>query len=293
MIPFYLSLNVYKEMIVYTTKDEVIRHLDYQRSKQKNIGFVPTMGALHQGHISLVNRSIRENDSTVVSIFVNPTQFNDPSDLKKYPRTPQEDLKLLEENGVDVVFLPSVKEIYPETDRRLFDLGGLDRVMEGAKREGHFNGVAQVVSKLFQICNPHRAYFGEKDFQQLVIIRRLVYLLDKNIEIVPCAIIREKDGLAMSSRNIRLGPEERKEAPFIYQTLREAAKLIDKLTPEEIKRWVRNQFLKKPMMELDYFEIVEDKALKSIESWDEEVNKVGCLAVILGGIRLIDNMKFD
>ena len=293
MIPFYLSLNVYKEMIVYTTKDEVIRHLDDLRSKQKNIGFVPTMGALHPGHISLVSRSILENDSTVVSIFVNPTQFNDPADLKKYPRTPQEDLKLLEENGVDVVFLPPVKEIYPKTDRRLFDLGGLDRVMEGATREGHFNGVAQVVSKLFQICNPQRAYFGQKDFQQLVIIRHLVKLLDMDIKIVSCAIIREKDGLAMSSRNIRLGPEERKEAPFIYQTLSEAGELIDKLTPEEIKLWVRNRFRQKSMMELDYFEIVEDKGLKSIKSWNEEVNKVGCLAVILGGVRLIDNLKFD
>jgi pantoate--beta-alanine ligase len=293
MIPFYLSLNVYKEMIVFTTKDEVIRHLDHLRSMQKNVGFVPTMGALHQGHISLVTRSKLENDCTVVSIFVNPTQFNDPADLKKYPRTPQEDLNLLEENGVDVVFLPPEKEIYPETDRRLFDLGGLDRVMEGATREGHFNGVAQVVSKLFQINNPHRAYFGQKDFQQLVIIRHLVKLLDKNIEIVSCAIIREKDGLAMSSRNIRLGPEERKEAPFIYQTLQKAAELTDKLTPEEVKRWVRNQFRQKPMMELDYFEIVEDKGLKSISSWNEEVNKVGCIAVLLGGIRLIDNMKFD
>lgn len=293
MIPFYLSLIVFKEMIIYTTKDEVIRHLDDLRSKQKSMGFVPTMGALHQGHISLITKSVRENDHTVVSIFVNPTQFNDPSDLKKYPRTPRKDLKLLEKNGTDVVFLPPVKEIYPKTDRRIFDLDGLDRVLEGTKREGHFNGVAQVVSKLFQICNPTRAYFGQKDFQQLVIIRHLVKLLEMNIEIVPCAIIREKDGLAMSSRNIRLSPEERKEAPLIYKTLREAVDLMDELGPKEVKRWVRNRFRQNPMMELDYFEIVEDKALKSIISWEEKVNKVGCLAVILGGIRLIDNMKFD
>ncbi len=206
-------------MIVYTTKDELIRHLDELRGQQKSIGFVPTMGALHQGHISLVNRSIKENDCTVVSIFVNPTQFNDPGDLEKYPRTPEEDLKLLRKNGVKVVFMPPIHEIYPKPDQRRFDLGGLDQVMEGATREGHFNGVALVVSKLFRIIKPNRAYFGQKDFQQLVIIRHLVGLLDMNIEIVACPIISEKDGLAMSSRNMRLNPGSEKLAPFIYQTL--------------------------------------------------------------------------
>ncbi len=280
-------------MIVYRTKEELILHLEDLRGKQKSIGFVPTMGALHQGHMSLVTRSVQENDCTVASIFVNPTQFNDPTDLEKYPRTPQEDLKLLQENGADVVFMPPVDEIYPETDRRQFDLGGLDRVMEGATREGHFNGVAQVVSKLFQIIQPKRAYFGQKDFQQLVIIRHLVKLLDMNIEIVACPIIREGDGLAMSSRNIRLKPEERKEAPFIYHTLREAVEKKGELSPRELKLWVNKRFNQHPLMDLDYFEIVEDKALKPLESWNEEVNKVGCLAVILGGVRLLDNMIFD
>jgi pantoate--beta-alanine ligase len=189
--------------------------------------------------------------------------------------------------------MPPVHEIYPEPDRKQFDLGGLDLVMEGATREGHFNGVAQVVSRLFRLTEPHRAYFGQKDFQQLVIIRHLVKLLGMNIEIVACPIIRESDGLAMSSRNIRLGPEERMEAPFIYRTLREAVGLKGERSPQEIRMLVRNRIEQHPLMELVYFEIVDDKALKSIESWHEHSNKVGCIAVILGGVRLIDNMFFD
>jgi len=280
-------------MIVYRTKEELISHLDDLRGKQKSIGLVPTMGALHKGHISLVTRSTRENDSTVVSIFVNPTQFNDPSDLEKYPRTPEKDLEMLQTNGVHVVFMPPVEEMYPDADRRLFDLEGLDQILEGASREGHFNGVAQIVSKLFQITNPSRAYFGQKDFQQLVIIRHLVQYLEMDLKIVACPIIREKDGLAMSSRNIRLNRKERKEAPFIYQTLLKAVEMQGEYTPEKLKAWVRTRFDQHPLMELDYFEIIEDKALKSIDSWEENVNKVACIAVILGGIRLIDNMIFD
>ncbi len=280
-------------MIVYRTKSELIRHLDDLRGKQKSIGLVPTMGALHQGHISLVTRSTHENDFTVASIFVNPTQFNNSSDLEKYPRTPEKDLELLQKNRVDVVFLPPVEEMYPESDRRLFDLGGLDQVLEGATREGHFNGVAQIVSKLFQITEPHRAYFGQKDFQQLVIIRHLTQILNLGLEVVACPIIREKDGLAMSSRNIRLGRKERKEAPFIYQTLAKAVEIRGEFSPDELKSWVRTRFDQHPLFKLDYFEIIEDKALKPVRSWKEEANKVACIAVILGGIRLIDNMIFD
>lgn len=280
-------------MIVYRTKEELIRHLDDLRGKQKSIGFVPTMGALHSGHISLVTRSVSENNCTVVSIFVNPTQFNDSSDLEKYPRTPQEDLELLQENGVDLVFMPPVSEIYPETDSRQFDLDGLDLVMEGATREGHFNGVAQVVSRLFQITGPDRAYFGQKDFQQLVIIRQLVRILNLNIDIVACPIIREKDGLAMSSRNVRLSTKERKLAPFIHKTLVEAVRLRGELSPPELKIWLTSRFEDQALMELVYFEIVEDKELKPIESWGSDLNNVGCIAVILGGIRLIDNVNFD
>ena len=267
--------------------------MDELRQKQKSIGLVPTMGALHDGHISLVSRSIEDNDSTLVSIFVNPTQFNDPSDLEKYPRTPEEDLILLREKGVDMVFMPPVNEMYPETDGRQFNLEGLDQVMEGASREGHFNGVAQIVSKLFQLVNPHRAYFGQKDFQQLVIIRHLVDQMAMEIDIVACPIIREKDGLAMSSRNIRLGRKERKTAPFIYQTLVEAAKKRAELSPSELKTWLSKRFEQQNLMELVYFEIVDDKTLKPVESWERDVNKVGCIAVILGGVRLLDNMIFD
>lgn len=280
-------------MTVYTTIEALTGHKNELRSQQKTIGFVPTMGALHNGHISLVNRSVQENDYTIVSIFVNPTQFNDPSDLKKYPRTPEEDLQKLRQNGVDIVFMPSVDEIYPEKDERKFDLNGLDGVMEGATREGHFNGVVQVVSKLFQICEPDRAYFGQKDFQQLVIIRHMVDLLNMNVEVVACPIIREKDGLAMSSRNIRLGPAERNEAPKIYQILKEAAGKKDLLSPSQLKLWVGERFKNQCLVELVYFEIVDDKGLKPVMSWEDEQNKVACIAVILGGVRLIDNLIFD
>lgn len=282
-----------RQMTVYTTIEALTKHLAELRRQHKSIGFVPTMGALHDGHISLVNRSIPENDFTLVSIFVNPTQFNDPADLEKYPRTPEEDLKKLRENGVDMVFMPEVGEIYPETDRRQFDLEGLDQVMEGATRKGHFIGVVRVVSRLFHICEPDRAYFGQKDFQQLVIIRHMVAMLDMPVEIIACPIIREADGLAMSSRNIRLGPAERKEAPFIYRILQEARLKKDKMSPQQIKDWVRQSFKKQKIMELVYFEIVEDKGLKSVESWEEDLNIVACLAVKLGGVRLIDNMIFD
>lgn len=280
-------------MIVYRTKDELIHHLDDLRGKQKSMGLVPTMGALHKGHISLVARSFSENETTVVSIFVNPTQFNDSADLEKYPRTPEKDLEMLQANGVDVVFMPTVEEMYPEKDRRLFDLEGLDQVLEGASREGHFNGVAQIVSKLLQLTNPHRAYFGQKDFQQLVIIRHLVQIMEMDLEIVSCPIIREKDGLAMSSRNGRLSRKQRKEAPFIYQTLLKAVEMRGEFPPNKLKAWVRTQFDQHPLMDLDYFEIIENKTLRPVNSWDEKVNKVACIAVILGEIRLIDNMIFD
>ena len=251
------------------------------------------MGALHKGHASLVEKANVENDVVVVSIFVNPTQFNDPSDLDHYPRTLEQDLALLRQLEADLVFVPSVKEMYPETDRQTFDLGGLDKVMEGKHREGHFNGVAQIVSKLFLLIRPNRAYFGQKDFQQLVIIRRLVEILGLDISIVSCPIIREKDGLAMSSRNIRLSKEERKLAPFIYNTLVKARALKDTLSPAQLKEWVTLQFKKEATMILEYIEIVEDKGLMPIDEWDEKVNKVACLAVHLGDVRLIDNLNFD
>jgi len=280
-------------MKVYRTKTELSEHLSSLRSGDKTIGLVPTMGALHQGHASLVKKATEENDSVVVSIFVNPTQFNDSTDLEHYPRTLEPDLILLREMGVELVFVPSVEEMYPEKDLRLFDLGKLDQVLEGKQRKGHFNGVAQIVSKLFLLINPTRAYFGQKDFQQLVIVRSLVEILNLHISIVACPIIREEDGLAMSSRNVKLSSRDRKLAPFIYSTLKMAVKKRESLSPAEVKTWVTEQFEEQANLHLEYFEIVEDKDLRPVMDWQEEVNKVGCLAVQLGGVRLIDNLNFD
>ena len=280
-------------MIVYRTKTDLTGHLLSLQNEGKSIGLVPTMGALHQGHMSLVEKAAAENDVVVVTIFVNPTQFNDPSDLDLYPRTLDQDLELLRQLETDLVFVPAVKEMYPDEDTQVFDLDGLDKVMEGKHRPGHFNGVAQIVSKFFLMIRPHRAYFGQKDFQQLVVIRQLVEILNMNLTIVSCPIIRENDGLAMSSRNTRLSKEERKLAPFIYETLVHASELMDALSPSQLKEWVILQFKKQSALELEYFEIVEDKGLMPVAKWDEEVNKVACLAVLLGGVRLIDNLIFD
>jgi len=280
-------------MIVYRTKTDLTGHLLSLQNEGKSIGLVPTMGALHQGHMSLVEKAAAENDVVVVTIFVNPTQFNDPSDLDLYPRTLDQDLELLRQLEADLVFVPAIKEMYPDEDTQVFDLDGLDKVMEGKHRLGHFNGVAQIVSKLFLMIRPHRAYFGQKDFQQLVVIRRLVEILNMNLTIVTCPIIRENDGLAMSSRNTRLSKEERKLAPFIYETLVHASELMDALSPSQLKEWVILQFKKQSTLELEYFEIVEDKGLMPVVKWDEEVNKVACLAVLLGGVRLIDNLIFN
>jgi len=280
-------------MIVYRTKTDLTGHLLSLQNEGKTIGLVPTMGALHQGHMSLVEKARAENDFVVVTIFVNPTQFNDPSDLDHYPRTLDQDLDLLRQLEADLVFVPSVKEMYPEEDTQIFDLGNLDKVMEGKHRQGHFNGVAQIVSKLFLLIRPHRTYFGQKDFQQMVVIRRLVEILELNLSIVSCPIIRENDGLAMSSRNTRLSKEERKLAPFIYEILVKARELKETLNPLQVKEWVNLQFEKQSALDLEYFEIVEDKGLMSIDEWDEKLNKVACLAVLLGEVRLIDNLNFD
>ena len=280
-------------MIVYRTKKDLERHLNALGDTNKTIGLVPTMGALHKGHASLVEQATEENDEVVVSIFVNPTQFNDPADLEKYPRTLDHDLELLQSLDVNLVFIPSVQEMYPEKDTRIFNLGNLDKVMEGKQRMGHFIGVTQIVSKLFETVNPDRAYFGQKDFQQLVIIRRMVEILGLNLDIVACPIVREEDGLAMSSRNVQLNREERQLAPHMFITLQLAREKRGSLSPAEVKSWVSDQFKEQPLMQLEYFEIVEDKELRPITVWEEKVNQVGCLAVQLGGIRLIDNLIFN
>ncbi|MFZ5939004.1 MAG: pantoate--beta-alanine ligase [Bacteroidota bacterium] len=279
-------------MKVIKTADGIIQAVAEAHRSGLSVGFVPTMGALHQGHLSLVRAASETCGLVVVSIFVNPTQFNDPEDLRRYPRDLEGDLRLLEKERTDLVFAPDVKEIYPEPDTRIFDLHPLDQVMEGRFRPGHFNGVAQVVSRLFELVNPDVAFFGRKDFQQLTIIRRLVGILGLKVRIVGCPIIRESDGLAMSSRNQLLSREERAAAPHISQVLREATELTGKMKPEELVTWVTTAVNKHPLLQVEYFEIVDDELLMPVTDWEQKVNKVGCIAVHLGKVRLIDNMVF-
>ena len=262
------------------------------RAKGDLIGFVPTMGALHQGHISLINKCVSECGCTVASIFVNPTQFNNASDLANYPRTLEADLALLEASGCDIVFAPSVSEMYPEPDTRQFDFGMLDKVMEGAFRPGHFNGVAQVVSKLFDMARPNRAYFGEKDFQQLAIIREMTRRLALPIEIVGCPIIREPDGLAMSSRNMRLQPQQREIAPLIAETLKNSRNFVGSKKVEEATLWVAETINACSGLEVEYFQIVDGDTLLPVTDWQQSTHIVGCIAVFCGEIRLIDNIRY-
>lgn len=255
------------------------------------VGFVPTMGALHEGHISLVERARKECDTVVVSVFVNPTQFNDKTDLKNYPRTPEADAAMLEAAGVDYVLFPTVEEIYPEPDTRVFEFGLVDKVMEGATRPGHFNGVAQVVSRLFAIVEPDRAYFGEKDFQQIAVIRAMVAQLGLKVEIVDCPIIRDTDGLARSSRNTLLDKAHRAAAPHIYEVLSAAVSKTGEMTPDELSAWVVEQVNAEPLLETIYFQAVDAQTMQQVHSWDESPRIQGCIAVQAGAIRLIDNIK--
>jgi pantoate--beta-alanine ligase len=267
-----------------------IKHL---RDAGKTIGFVPTMGALHDGHLSLVSFCIQQNDVAVVSIFVNPTQFNDKNDLKKYPRMPDRDLGVLRTAGCDMVFMPDEKEIYPEPDTREFDFGELDSFMEGKHRPGHFNGVAQVVTRLFDVVKPHRAYFGLKDFQQLAIIKKVTTDLHYPVEIVPCPIVRECDGLAMSSRNILLSKDERNRALILSQSLFLAKEMKDQHTPAEVKKFVVDRISASPGIELEYFEIIHGSNLLPADNWGVKDDVIGCLAARAGRIRLIDNINFS
>ena len=257
------------------------------------IGFVPTMGALHNGHLSLVNQALSENQIVVVSIFVNPTQFNDSNDLKKYPRTLESDLDLLKNTGCQFVFAPNVKEVYPEPDSRNFNFGKLETVMEGKNRPGHFNGVAQVVSKLFDIVKPDKAYFGLKDFQQLAIIKSMVKQLNLSVEIVSCPIIREGSGLAMSSRNELLTAEQRKNASLLFDILSIAKEQKVEKTVTEIKDWVIETINKNPFLDVEYFEIVDDIQLQPVTKWNDKNRKIGCVAAFCGNVRLIDNIYFN
>lgn len=264
------------------------------KSEGKTVGLVPTMGALHAGHLSLIERARHDCDFVVVSDFVNPTQFNNQNDLATYPRTLEADCQKMEEAGVDVAFAPTVEEVYPEPDTRVFDLGPVAEVMEGAMRPGHFNGVAQVVSKLFDFVRPDKAYFGEKDFQQIAVIRRMAELEGFDIDIVACPIKREADGLAMSSRNVRLTPEQREIAPEIHATLAASADLAEQgLELESLHDMVVDELNSIDGMEVEYYEIVDSKTLQPVKSWAEAKNQlVGCITVWLGDVRLIDNIKY-
>ena len=265
-------------MKVLTSVKELRAELD--RTERSGIGFVPTMGALHAGHRSLVERARRENRTVVVSVFVNPTQFNDKNDLKHYPRTPEADERLLAEAGADFVLMPPVEEIYPEPDTRVFDFGQVDKVMEGATRPGHFNGVAQVVSRLFDIVRPARAYFGEKDFQQIAVIRAMVRQLALPVEIVECPIVRGEDGLALSSRNTLLDAAHRA-----------AAERSHAMTPAELKAWVVAEVERNPLLKVIYYQSVDALTMQEVAAWSDAGRIQGCIAVQAGAIRLIDNIR--
>ena len=279
-------------MLVVDTIEQLRSHLAAARAEGKSVGLVPTMGALHEGHASLVERSVAENEVTVVSVFVNPTQFNDKGDLERYPRTLDADCVLLERLGVNYVFAPSVEEVYPEPDTRVFDFSPLDKVMEGIYRPGHFNGVAQIVSKLFVYVEPNRAYFGEKDFQQLAIIREMVRQMGFNLEIIGCPIVREQDGLALSSRNALLSEDQRHTALAISKMLFTSVEYAKTHTLLETKQMVEQAIADTDGLELEYYEIVDGNTLQPIAAWDDTSYVVGCITVYCGKVRLIDNIRY-
>ena len=279
-------------MKVVHTINEIMAIIASERASGKTIGFVPTMGALHKGHLSLAEQCKNENDLCVVSIFVNPTQFNDKNDLKAYPRTLKVDCELLEPTGCDYVFAPSEDDMYPEPDTRIFYLGSVAEVMEGVHRPGHFNGVVQIVSKLFDVVEPDNAYFGEKDFQQIAVIREMVRQLKMKVNIIACPIIREEDGLAMSSRNKRLSSEQRQIAPEIARTLKESITFVGSKSVQEVKIWVTNTLNNIPHLRVEYYEIVDGDTLQPINDWKETTAPVGCITVFCGDVRLIDNIKY-
>ena len=278
-------------MKVFNFIVDIQRFVEEKHNSGLKIGFVPTMGALHEGHLSLINRAKKENDIVVCSVFVNPIQFNNPADLEKYPRTPEKDIEKLEQAGCDAVFMPTAEEMYPEKVEDHYDFGDLERVMEGACRPGHFNGVAIVVRKLFEIVTPDKAYFGEKDFQQLAIINKMVKDLNMPLEIVPCPIIRENDGLAMSSRNVRLNEAERAIAPKIFATLNDAISKKDVMSPAEMKAYALAKYAEIKEFDVEYVEITDEINLKSIENWNECEHARIFVALQHGPVRLIDNVR--
>lgn len=279
-------------MRVVKTISELKSLISGYKQGNKTVGLVPTMGALHAGHKSLVDRARKENDIVVVSVFVNPTQFNNKQDLVTYPRTEERDCALLEAAGCDVVFMPAVEEVYPEPDNRQFDLGAVAEVMEGAHRPGHFNGVAQIVSKLFSFVEPDRAYFGEKDFQQIAVIRKMVQLEGFKLQIVACPIKREDDGLALSSRNVRLTAEQRQLAPNIYRVLKESCNFAKSHTVAETEKFVVDSLNALPQMEVEYYSIVDALTMQPVSDWADADSITGCITVYCGEVRLIDNIAY-
>lgn len=281
-------------MKVITTIQELQAELTAARAAGKQIGLVPTMGALHEGHASLVKRSVAENDLTVVSIFLNPTQFNDKKDLERYPRTLEADCKLLTDCGAQIAFAPSVAEIYPEPDTRHFSYPPTDSVMEGAMRPGHFNGVCQIVSKLFSFIEPDRAYFGEKDFQQIAVIRRMVADLGFKLQIVPCPVVRHADGLAKSSRNTLLAPDERAIAPEIYAALKASKSFAASHSVQLTREYVESRINAIAGLSVEYFSIVDADSLADVNDWSSAPSIVGCITVYCGQkpIRLIDHVRY-
>lgn len=281
-------------MEIIKTVKELRKALDEARKNGGGIGLVPTMGALHAGHLSLVGRSVKENATTVVSVFVNPTQFNDKTDLENYPRTLDKDCELLEKAGVQIVFAPSVDEIYPQEDTRSFSYPPTDSVMEGARRPGHFNGVCQIVSKLFEMVQPDKAYFGEKDFQQIAVIKAMVKDQGFDLEICPCPIVREESGLALSSRNMLLTKDEKETAANIYRILKESLEYSDGHSIRQTHDFVVDAINAIKGLEVEYFEIVDGNTLAAITKWDEADYIVGCITVYCGHrpVRLIDNIKY-
>lgn len=282
-------------MEIIRTVNRLAQVVDAARRDGKTIGLVPTMGALHAGHKSLVDRARRENDVVVVSVFVNPTQFNNADDLRTYPRTEEADCAMLESCGADYAFVPTPDEVYPEPDNRVFDLGPVAEVMEGAMRPGHFNGVAQIVSKLFAWAKPTRAYFGEKDFQQIAVIRRMVELEGFDLEIVPCPIVRETDGLALSSRNVRLSPEARAIAPHIHRILADSVDLKKQgYEADQVEKLTLDAINNIDGLEAEYYSIVDARTMQPISRWADagDLGAAGCATVYCGGVRLIDNIRY-
>lgn len=281
-------------MILFEDIERLGRFVSEQKGLGRSVGFVPTMGALHAGHISLVEQALLRCEVVVVSIFVNPTQFNDPKDLATYPRTLEADMQMLERAGATAVFSPSVEVMYPANEhiRNDYEVGRVAEVMEGLHRPGHFQGVMQVVQRLFEIVRPDVAFFGQKDFQQVAVIRAMCRLINSPVEIVDCPIVREADGLALSSRNVRLGKDERANAPHIYRILSESLEYAKSHSPRETAEWVISSINAIPTLRVEYFEIVDSLSLECIAKWSDSKMPHGCITVFAGEVRLIDNISY-